>query len=93
MNTSSPTVIPRKAEYFIVKEFRNDKGIMNEVRIKLTIYHDKKTYDIEPSNGGDSFRFKASSHLWSMWKAVASAIQQAVDFANEELGIEKEGIN
>lgn len=69
---------------FEEKYFRNS-GSSQTAYVYLTIDYRSKTFNVEPCSGSKSFTFKDNSHEWKMWKAVATLIQEAIDFATKEL--------
>lgn len=67
----------------------NDENIEIGVAVKLTIDYTAEQYNITPqydAKNNDSFSFNNASRNWKMWKAVLTAIDNAIDFANKELG-------
>jgi len=53
----------------------------------LIIDYRNNKYSIKPYCGTDDFEFISSSHKWRLWKAILGAINDAIDFANNELNI------
>ncbi len=70
-------------------DYTDAEGRTQKAEVKLKINYGAGSYSIEPSYGKDSFGFIDASHNWKMWKAVLSCINNAIDFANIELGIVK----
>lgn len=67
-----------------------DKGGYSKSKayVQLIINYKTKTYSILTDTGGKNFTFSESSHEYRMWRAVLEAINDAIDFANVELGLE-----
>jgi hypothetical protein len=57
--------------------------------VVLEINYTAKNYSVTPYCGtiNSGFTFKQSSHKWRMWKALTKSINEAIDFANDELDI------
>ena len=57
--------------------------------VVLEINYNTKQFSIKPYCGtiNDGFKFEQSSHKYKMWKALLISIDEAIDFANKELGI------
>lgn len=80
-----------KSIYHFQKPYENHNGKhKNLVGVILEVDHLTETYNITPKNGvGDvGFRFIKTSKNWRMWKVVTECINDAIDFANKELGID-----
>jgi len=75
-----------EAKYFFINLYVN-KGKDQIATVVLTINYKSKSYSIEPYCGTKDFQFRESSHKWQMWKAVIKSIDEAIDFANNELYI------
>lgn len=88
-----------KNTYWFSEKYENEEVLENkdyEVEMKvakvvLEIDHRHKTFSIIPYCGTTDygFMFKVSSHKWRMWKAITNCINEAIDFANMEIGIFK----
>jgi hypothetical protein len=51
----------------------------------LIINYQTKEYSIESYCGTKDFQFRQLSHKWEMWKAILKSINEAIDFANDEI--------
>jgi hypothetical protein len=77
--------------YFSRTSYKDQEDREVGVAVKLTIDYVSEEYSITPQFGKEFFLFnKATSNNWKMWKAVVQAIDNAIEFANEELGIGQE---
>jgi hypothetical protein len=76
------------SKYLFSTEYINDFQQRKKAEVVLEIDYISRTYDIKPFVGDkEIFIFKRSSHNWKMWKAVLRSIDEAIDFANNELGL------
>ena len=76
-----------KGEFYFKIAYHDHKEQIQNATVVLIINYKSKTYSIKPYCGTEHFEFIESSHKWKMWKAITSAINDAIDFANEELNI------
>lgn len=65
----------------------NEKG--QQATVVLEINYRSKNFSVKPYCGTiqSGFTFEKSSHKYKMWKALLIAIEQAIDFANTEIGV------
>lgn len=75
------------SKFIFENEYQDSENRTQKASVVLDIDYQRGGYNITPY-GGDVFSFKATSHKWKMWKAVLKSINEAIDFANRELGID-----
>jgi hypothetical protein len=76
------------SKFLFKTEYEDLAGKYQQATVVLEIDYKAKTYSITPSCGSvnDGFKFIQTSHKWAMWKAILKSIDDAIDFANGELG-------
>lgn len=76
------------SKFLFKNKYQDKNGSMQDAAVVLDINYQQKTYNITPFCGAvnDGFKFEAS-HKWKMWKAITKSIDEAIDFANNELGL------
>ena len=76
--------------FWFEEGYLDEKGVIQTARVVLEIDYQSKNYSIKPFCGtiDGEFKFQKTSHKYRMWKALLHAIDQAIDFANKELGVE-----
>ena len=77
------------SKFWFKNKYQDKNGNMQDATVVLVIDYRQKTYDITPYCGtvNDGFKFVQTSHKWKMWKALTKSIDEAIDFANNELGL------
>ena len=72
--------------YIFTEQYEGLGMYKNDINIILEINYSNKTYQIKPINTQSvCFKFGGNSNLMSMHLAVVRAMQEAIDFAKEEL--------
>ena len=69
----------------VLENYEDHEGKEQTASVNLTIDYTTKTYSIESGCKDGAFRFQNNSHKHNMWKALASLVQKAIEFAEEEL--------
>jgi|SRR5688572_3758084 len=59
----------------------------DDATVKLEIDYKSKTFSITPPYGKDSFTFKQTSKDYQKWLAILACIEDAIEFANYEIGV------
>ena len=78
---------PTLSTYTFEKEYQDTDEKIKMAKICLTIEDQNKTFSITPSIGQKEFSFIHSSHRYKLWVAITELIQEAIEFANDKLGI------
>lgn len=71
-----------------VYTFSNDyeqSGKQQQASVRLEIDYRNKQYSVLPCNGNTMFEFRKNSHMVNMWRAVLKSINEAIDFAEQEI--------
>jgi len=76
-----------KAEFYFQCAYRNQRDVDENATVILIIDYKSKNYSIKPYCGTEGFQFIQCSHKWKLWKAICTAISEAIDFGNKELNI------
>jgi len=78
--------------FLFKNEYYDSEGSKGEVTVELHISYRLKTFSILPylANPNEGFKFiDDRSNRWPMWKATLKSINEAIDFANDELGLKQ----
>lgn len=77
------------SKFWFENKYQDADGSMQDATVVLDINYRRKTYDITPYCGtvNNGFMFVQTSHKWKMWKALTQSINDAIDYANNELGL------
>ena len=80
-----------KSKFWFSNPYTDKKGIEQQAIVILEIDYRTKQYSIKPYCGtiNEGFRFEQCSHKWQLWKAILKSINEAIDFANEELRMQE----
>jgi hypothetical protein len=75
--------------FWFVNEYQDQDEQIQKTIVVLELEYKNERYSIKPFCGiiKEGFRFEQCSHKWQMWKAILKGIDQAIDFANDELRI------
>jgi hypothetical protein len=80
-----------ESKFWFSNPYKDDQGREQKATVVLEINYRNKQYSIISNDGiKGEFKFQKTSHKHNMWKATIAGIDQAIDFANQELRIEKE---
>lgn len=72
--------------YDVSQPYLTNKEEVHEAQVTLNINYQTKAFSIRPKNGKtDPFSFVDSRGNIKKWKAVVTAIQEAIEFAEKQL--------
>jgi len=75
------------SKFWFKNEYEDTENRAQVATVVLEINYQKENYSIKPYCGSMNvgFKFEESSQDYKKWKAILKSIEQAIDFANEEL--------
>lgn len=75
--------------FWFANPYTDNSGKEQQATVVLEIDYRAKNFTVKPYCGTISsrFTFENSSHKYKMWKALLKGIEQAIDFANDEIGV------
>jgi hypothetical protein len=74
--------------FWFVNSYTDNNEKEQQATVVLEIDYIAKNFTVKPFCGSVSgFTFVKSSHKYKMWKALLKGIEQAIDFANGEIGV------
>lgn len=77
------------SKFWFKNHYEDNNLLIQDATVVLEIDYISKTFSIKPYCGTvlNGFTFERSSHKYKMWKAILKGIEQAIDFANQELDV------
>ena len=78
-----------KSTYWFANPYVDNNEKEQQATVVLEIDYRNKNFSVKPYNVNikSGFIFEESSHKYKMWKALLKGIEQAINFANSEIGV------
>jgi hypothetical protein len=75
--------------FWFANPYTDNSDKEQQATVVLEIDYRAKNFTVKPYCGtiSSGFTFEKSSHKYKMWKALLKGIEQAIDFANVEIGV------
>ena len=75
--------------FWFANPYTDNSDKEQHATVVLIIDYRAKKFTVKPYCGTilSGFTFEISSHEYKMWKALLKGIEQAIDFANFEIGV------
>jgi hypothetical protein len=74
-----------ESKFWFSNDYLDHSAKWQKATVILEVNYKTKTFSIIPFCGTHDFQFRESSYKSMMWKAIIKSIDEAIDFANNEL--------